>query len=225
MKKVWTEAWTSDLPINRHSPLLTELTVLSTRNFVRKSYLKSVLWNLIEKKSGLRLEPVTLLWSDNNNQKVAYSTPCSQAVTHPSTNGAQHCLTSVIRRELVCSMWYGRRQERRSKKGLISKNLLPLYQRKRMGLPFVISHRKIGWIWQQQSKDIFSSPLTRFSMHNAIYWSFLYYYPPPQGTVNRSCRGISSKMRHSASPCFEGATRPASHLQPCYVVPQRVFEF
>ena len=38
----------------------------------------------------------------------ANSTQCSQAVTHPSTNRAQHCLTSVIGRELVCSMWYGR---------------------------------------------------------------------------------------------------------------------
>ena len=34
----------------------------------------------------------------------ANSTQCSQAVTHPSTNRAQHCLTSVIGRELVCSM-------------------------------------------------------------------------------------------------------------------------
>ena len=34
----------------------------------------------------------------------------SQAVTHPSTNMAQCCLTSVIRRELVFSTWYGRRQ-------------------------------------------------------------------------------------------------------------------
>ena len=32
---------------------------------------------------------------------------CSQAVTHPSTNRAQHCLTSVIELELVCSMCYG----------------------------------------------------------------------------------------------------------------------
>ena len=35
----------------------------------------------------------------------------SQAVTHPSTNIAQCCLTSVIGRELVCSTWYGRRQD------------------------------------------------------------------------------------------------------------------
>ena len=34
----------------------------------------------------------------------ANSTQCSQAVTHPSTNRAQHCLPSVIGRELVCSM-------------------------------------------------------------------------------------------------------------------------
>ena len=32
----------------------------------------------------------------------------SQAVSHPSTNLAQCCLTSVIRRELVFSAWYGR---------------------------------------------------------------------------------------------------------------------
>ena len=41
---------------------------------------------------------------------LAYSTKYSQAVTHPSTNLAQCCLTSVIGRELVCSAWYGRRQ-------------------------------------------------------------------------------------------------------------------
>ena len=35
--------------------------------------------------------------------KNVYSTMYSQAVTHPSTNIAQCCLTSVIRRELVFS--------------------------------------------------------------------------------------------------------------------------
>ena len=49
----------------------------------------------------------------NYKTKVyAYSTKYSQAVTHPSTNLAQCCLTSVIRRELVCSTWYGRRHEK-----------------------------------------------------------------------------------------------------------------
>ena len=41
------------------------------------------------------------------------STRCSQAVSHPSTNRAQRCLTSVIGRELVFSTWYGRCRERR----------------------------------------------------------------------------------------------------------------
>ena len=40
------------------------------------------------------------------------STQCSQAVTHPSTNRAQCCLTSVIGRELVFSTWYGRCRRR-----------------------------------------------------------------------------------------------------------------
>ena len=43
-------------------------------------------------------------------KKEAYHTGCSQAVPHPSTIPARRCLTSVIRRERVCSSWYGRRQ-------------------------------------------------------------------------------------------------------------------
>ena len=45
----------------------------------------------------------------NIEKDLAYSTKYSQAVTHPSTNLARCCLTSVIWRELVCSTWYGRR--------------------------------------------------------------------------------------------------------------------
>jgi hypothetical protein len=45
--------------------------------------------------------------------KKAYDTAYSQAVTHPSTNAAQSCLTSVIGRELVFSTWYGRRHKPR----------------------------------------------------------------------------------------------------------------
>ena len=39
----------------------------------------------------------------------AYGTWYSQAVTHPSTNQARRCLTSVIGREPVLSTWYGRK--------------------------------------------------------------------------------------------------------------------
>ncbi|ESO86400.1 hypothetical protein LOTGIDRAFT_76989, partial [Lottia gigantea] len=49
-----------------------------------------------------------LVWT-KYQQKGVYSTRCSQAVTHPSTNRARRCLTSVIGRELVLSTWYGRR--------------------------------------------------------------------------------------------------------------------
>ena len=41
----------------------------------------------------------------------------SQAVSHPSTNLTQRCLTSVIGRELVFSTWYGRCREMRWKLG------------------------------------------------------------------------------------------------------------
>ena len=42
-------------------------------------------------------------------KEKVYSTRYSQAVTHPSTNLARRCLTSVIGREPVFSTWYGRR--------------------------------------------------------------------------------------------------------------------
>ena len=41
----------------------------------------------------------------------AYSTPDSQAVSDPSTNGAQRCLTWQIGRDAVFSTWYGRKRE------------------------------------------------------------------------------------------------------------------
>jgi hypothetical protein len=43
-------------------------------------------------------------------RKKVYGTRYSQAVTHPSTNRARRCLTSVIGREPVLSTWYGRRR-------------------------------------------------------------------------------------------------------------------
>jgi hypothetical protein len=46
-------------------------------------------------------QPMHILYK--NSKVNAYSTEYSQAVTHPSTNSAQCCLTAVIRRELVFS--------------------------------------------------------------------------------------------------------------------------
>ena len=62
----------------------------------------------------------------NVEKRDANSIWCSQAVTHPSTNQTQHCLTSVIRRELVFSMWYGRCQRRRSTNNVLSNILSEL---------------------------------------------------------------------------------------------------
>ena len=61
--------------------------------------------------SGRRAENSARLSAKFQNE--AYDTAYSQAVTHPSTNAAQSCLTSVIGRELVFSTWYGRRHEQR----------------------------------------------------------------------------------------------------------------
>ena len=54
--------------------------------------------------SSLILKFLHLSDKIKKNQKYANSIQCSQAVTYPSTNRARHCLTSVIGRELVCSM-------------------------------------------------------------------------------------------------------------------------
>ena len=52
------------------------------------------------------------------------STRYSQVVTHPSTNPAQSCLTSVIRREPVHSAWYGLRTVHSSHKHLLNTHTL-----------------------------------------------------------------------------------------------------
>ena len=52
--------------------------------------------------------------------KKTYSTGYSQAVTHPSTNPAQCCLISMIRREPVHSAWYGRRTPHYTDKHLLN---------------------------------------------------------------------------------------------------------
>ena len=44
------------------------------------------------------MAPNESLWHYLCKNEKANSTQYSQAVTHPSTNRAQHCLTSVIRR-------------------------------------------------------------------------------------------------------------------------------
>ena len=42
-------------------------------------------------------------------EKGVYGTRDSRADTHLGTSRARRCLTAVIRREQVLSMWYGRR--------------------------------------------------------------------------------------------------------------------
>ena len=57
----------------------------------------------------LRWSHYCALWWGVRQLQNVYSNLYSQAVTHPSTNRSQPCLTSVNGRELVYSRWYGRR--------------------------------------------------------------------------------------------------------------------
>ena len=57
----------------------------------------------LKTKSRVKSGNLKYLPQSEVNKKSVYSTMYSQAVTHPSTNMAQCCLTSVIRRELVFS--------------------------------------------------------------------------------------------------------------------------
>ena len=49
-------------------------------------------------------------WIEKKKKWQAYDTRYSQAVSHPSTDRALGCLTSVIGREPVYSAWCGRRR-------------------------------------------------------------------------------------------------------------------
>ena len=102
----------------------------------------------------------------------AYNTRDSQAVTHPSTNRARRCLTSVIRREPVYSTWYGRRQRRMSKTqpqhkidtvlGSIVVSILACHARDRGSIPrrgdsFFSSQKSIGSFSYSSSSSSSSS--------------------------------------------------------------------
>ena len=65
----------------------------------------------LEEGPGSRLPPAWPPCVARGPRKNVCGTGYSQAVTHPSTNPARRCLTSVIGREPVFSTWCGRRRE------------------------------------------------------------------------------------------------------------------
>ena len=55
-----------------------------------------------------QLHKKSLSCKKEREEKRDYDTWCSQVVSNPSTNQARRGLTSLIRREVVLSSWYGR---------------------------------------------------------------------------------------------------------------------
>ena len=86
-------------------PAITALIVYTCRCKVSVVVAAAVAVFFVCKMQTSCGDHVTLQRKQNAN-----SIWCSQAVTHPSTNRARRCLTSVIGREPVYSTWYGRRR-------------------------------------------------------------------------------------------------------------------
>ena len=65
-------------------------------------------WGKREEEEEERSDAKTSGKKGDKKRKRDYDTWCSQVVSNPSTNQAQRGLTSLIRREVVLSSWYGR---------------------------------------------------------------------------------------------------------------------
>ena len=79
----------------------------------------------------------------NFNEKTGekdYDTWCSQVVSNPSTNQARRGLTSLIRREVVLSSWYGRNSFFSLLSSLNKKGMVCVTSRLLMILSFLLTH-------------------------------------------------------------------------------------
>ena len=65
-------------------------------------------WGKREEEEEERCDAKTSGKKGGKKRKRDYDTWCSQVVSNPSTNQAQTGFTSLIRREVVLSSWYGR---------------------------------------------------------------------------------------------------------------------
>ena len=75
---------------------------------MKRTYFCEYMWKRNNKWKNHLIKMI--FGTGKKGKREAYCTWYSQAVTHPSTNQARRCLTSVIGREPVFSTWYGRRQ-------------------------------------------------------------------------------------------------------------------
>ena len=115
---------------------------------------------------------------------------CSQAVTHPSTNHAQRCLTSVIGRELVCSTWYGRWREKGQGEGLLrgwvrTKHSYNSLLNQNEGLRAQVTKRAP----KGPDEEVMRRSFGCVCGHRQ--WDYCRLLPPPPPPISRQCSGVS----------------------------------
>ena len=118
MHCVWWLALSNTLPCCAPSSLLfsfcpslssTTITLKKThRGVEREEREKEGGWGKRERKRKKRGVMQKRVEKGGKKRKRDYDTWCSQVVSNPSTNQARRGLTSLIRREVVLSSWYGR---------------------------------------------------------------------------------------------------------------------
>ena len=130
--------------------------------------------------------------------KDAYDTRYSQAVPHPSTNLAQHCLTWQIGRDAVYSAWYGRRRC----KGRIS--------------PTYTQHRTTTYTLTRahHTEDIPPKQLTTFAHAQLASSHSSFFTPPlqhkPHGFIPNPNQFHHCSVSESASRVRHGRQRSAT---------------
>ena len=149
-------------------------TFIYINGILQRFWAKIIIWHTICREKVLKMYSHHAWVSRAVTKKgKVYCTRYSQAVTHPSTNRAQCCLTSVIGREPVFSTWYGRRH-------LVGCRIHIIYWM----WPDVVWYCIFAWtrdigdtsfstdlgVWARLGRIVFSSISLCIGIFDIVYW-------------------------------------------------------